>query len=74
MTWALGHLLELAEPEAYDSKLALLVDQELLPIVPETRSRSRPKDGQKKRLDARSSGWASARTIDGPHQRLRCRP
>jgi DNA topoisomerase-3 len=49
VTWALGHLLELAEPEEYDKALRSW-SIKLLPIIPET-FQVRPKEGQKKRLD-----------------------
>lgn len=49
VTWALGHLLELAAPEDYDKALKSWTLQ-TLPIIPET-FQIRPREGQKKRLD-----------------------
>ncbi|MEO0605413.1 MAG: DNA topoisomerase, partial [Myxococcota bacterium] len=48
ITWAIGHLLELAEPREYDAKWRSW-SIKLLPILPES-FQLRPKDGQKKRL------------------------
>jgi DNA topoisomerase-3 len=49
VTFALGHLLELAEPQDYDKTLRAWTIASL-PIIPES-YRIKPKDGQKKRLD-----------------------
>jgi DNA topoisomerase-3 len=49
VTFALGHLLELAEPEDYDKALRAWTIQSL-PIIPSD-YRIKPKEGQKKRLD-----------------------
>jgi DNA topoisomerase-3 len=49
VTFALGHLLELAEPEDYDKSLRAWTIQSL-PIIPSD-YRIKPKEGQKKRLD-----------------------
>ena len=49
VTFALGHLLELAEPEDYD-KVFRSWSIKLLPIIPET-FQVRPREGQKKRID-----------------------
>ncbi len=49
VTWAVGHLLELAAPEDYDKALKSWTLQ-TLPIIPET-FQIRPREGQKKRLD-----------------------
>jgi DNA topoisomerase-3 len=49
ITWALGHLLELCEPQDYDPALRSW-SLRLLPIVPDP-FRTKPRDGQKKRLD-----------------------
>ncbi len=49
VTWAVGHLLELAEPQDYDPKLkAWTVGS--LPIIPDE-FRLKPKEGLKKRVD-----------------------
>ena len=56
VTWAVGHLLELAEPKEYDTKWRSW-SIKLLPILPEALSRSSPKDGHKKRLQRRSRSW-----------------
>ena len=48
VTWAVGHLLELADPADYDSKWRSW-SIKLLPILPEA-FEIKPKDGQKKRL------------------------
>lgn len=48
VTWAVGHLLELAEPKDYDKKLRSW-SIKLLPILPEE-YQIKPRDGQKKRL------------------------
>ncbi len=50
ITWAVGHLLELAQPQEYDKKWGSWAITNL-PILPET-FMVRPKEGQKKRLDA----------------------
>ncbi|MBA2320583.1 MAG: hypothetical protein H0V89_05445, partial [Deltaproteobacteria bacterium] len=49
VTWAVGHLLELAEPEDYDKQYRSW-SIKLLPIIPEA-FQVRPKEGQKKRID-----------------------
>ncbi|MEZ4321087.1 MAG: DNA topoisomerase [Myxococcota bacterium] len=49
VTWALGHLLELAEPQDYDKEWKSWSIKNL-PIIPDS-FQSRPRDGQKKRLD-----------------------
>jgi DNA topoisomerase-3 len=49
VTFALGHLLELAEPEDYDKTLRAWTLASL-PIIPDA-FQIRPKEGQKKRLD-----------------------
>ena len=48
LTWAVGHLLELAEPQEYDKSLRSW-SVKLLPIIPDA-FKLKPKDGQKKRL------------------------
>ncbi|MEN0061798.1 MAG: DNA topoisomerase [Myxococcota bacterium] len=48
VTWAVGHLLELAEPKEYDDKWKSW-SIKLLPILPEA-FQIKPKDGHKKRL------------------------
>ncbi|MBN2800901.1 MAG: DNA topoisomerase III, partial [Deltaproteobacteria bacterium] len=48
ITWAIGHLLELAEPQDYDPKFRSW-SVKLLPILPD-RFEAKPKDGQKGRL------------------------
>ncbi len=50
ITWAVGHLLELCEPQDYDANWRSWA-LKLLPIVPE-RFDVKPREGQKKRLDA----------------------
>ncbi len=49
VTWALGHLLELCEPQDYDKQLKSW-SVKLLPIIPDA-FQVKPRDGQKKRLD-----------------------
>src|SRR5688572_22917646 len=49
ITWAVGHLLELSEPEDYD-KVWRSWEIKHLPIIPEE-FQLRPREGQKKRLD-----------------------
>ena len=49
VTWAVGHLLELAEPEHYDPTYASWALKNL-PILPEEFA-IKPKEGTKKRLD-----------------------
>ncbi len=49
ITFAVGHLLELAEPQDYDKALRAWTIA-TLPIIPEV-FKIKPKDGQKKRLD-----------------------
>jgi len=49
ITWALGHLLELSEPQDYDPKFRSWSIKNL-PIVPEV-FQLKPREGQKKRLD-----------------------
>ncbi|MEQ1568113.1 MAG: DNA topoisomerase [Myxococcota bacterium] len=49
VTWAVGHLLELSEPEDYD-KVWRSWEIKHLPIIP-TQFQLRPREGQKKRLD-----------------------
>ena len=49
VTWALGHLLELCEPQDYDKQLKSW-SVKLLPIIPDA-FEVKPRDGQKKRLD-----------------------
>jgi DNA topoisomerase-3 len=49
VTWAVGHLLELAEPGEYDPKYRSWSIKNL-PILPEV-FQLRPREGQKKRLD-----------------------
>lgn len=64
ITWAVGHLLELCEPQDYDPALRSW-SLKLLPILPE-QFRVKPRDGQKKRLDGikrlarRASGLVNA--------------
>ncbi len=48
LTWAVGHLLELEQPEAYDKQLRSW-SVKLLPIIPDA-FKLKPIDGQKKRL------------------------
>ena len=48
ITWAVGHLLQLAEPKDYDPALRSW-SVKLLPILP-TEFQIKPRDGQKKRL------------------------
>lgn len=49
ITWALGHLVELAEPQDYDKALRSWSIKNL-PIIPE-QFKHKPREGQKKRLD-----------------------
>lgn len=49
VTWALGHLVELAEPQDYDKALRSWSIKNL-PIIPE-QFKHKPREGQKKRLD-----------------------
>ena len=49
LSWAFGHLLELAEPEAYDKAFRSWALKNL-PILPES-FKLKPKEKQKKRLD-----------------------
>ncbi len=50
MTWALGHLLQLAEPEVYDKQWKSWSIKNL-PIIPQGDFQIAPRDGYKKRLD-----------------------
>ena len=50
VTFALGHLLELAEPQDYDDKWKAWT-LKTLPILPEDGYKVKPREGQKKRLD-----------------------
>ncbi len=49
ITWAVGHLVELCEPQDYDPALRSW-SLKLLPIVPDV-FKIKPREGQKKRLD-----------------------
>ncbi|HHO50556.1 MAG TPA: hypothetical protein ENK18_06690, partial [Deltaproteobacteria bacterium] len=62
ITWAVGHLLELADPKEYDSKWRSW-SIKLLPILPE-RFEIKPKEGQKKRL-AQIKKLGKRKDVDG---------
>ena len=72
MSWAVGHLVELAEPEDYDSKYRLW-SLNRLPIIPE-QFKLKPIEGRgKKQLDVLRK-LIKRKDVDADRERLRRRP
>ena len=72
VSWAVGHLVELAEPEDYDSKYRMW-SLNRLPIIPE-QFKLKPIEGRgKSQLDTLRK-LIKRKDVDADHQRLRRRP
>ena len=73
VTWAVGHLVQLAEPDEYDPKFKKwrMAD---LPIVPDRVQARRARRALAQAADGRSPGCSARDDVDADRQRLRRRP